>query len=114
MKIFDNQSLQVNNHSPYGSCLLGSVNLTKFVEAPSPIKLDLIGRSTAKWWESSTRMLDNVVEINGLPFTNKGMKLKLSAGWNGYPRIGLYPTMLRMKYGSGSIRAFEQVNRNGH
>jgi ribonucleoside-diphosphate reductase alpha chain len=52
---------------PYGSCLLGSVNLTKFVLDPFS--------DTARFdWDEYrrvvcvfTRMLDNVVEINGLP-----------------------------------------------
>ena len=52
---------------PYGACLLGSVNLTRFVREP------FTRRANFDWDEFNavvaifTRMLDNVVEINGLP-----------------------------------------------
>src|SRR6187551_3215132 len=52
---------------PYGACLLGSVNLTKFVKKP------FTDEAYFDWAEYRdvvaifTRMLDNVVEINGLP-----------------------------------------------
>ena len=56
---------------PYGSCLLGSVNLTRFVKRPV--------QATARfdWGEYRevvrvfTRMLDNVVEVNGLPLAQQ-------------------------------------------
>ena len=53
---------------PYGSCLLGSVNLTRFVLAPVHRRGGAsTGTSTARSCKVFTRMLDNVVEINGLP-----------------------------------------------
>ena len=52
--------------APYGSCLLGSLNLTKFVVDPfTRCAFDFEEfRAVVKVF---TRMLDNVVEINGLP-----------------------------------------------
>ena len=51
----------------YGACLLGSINLTKFV-------LDPFAEDARFDWDEFrevvrvfTRMLDNVVEVNGLP-----------------------------------------------
>ncbi|HKT31390.1 MAG TPA: LAGLIDADG family homing endonuclease, partial [Gammaproteobacteria bacterium] len=55
----------------YGSCLLGSVNLTQFVREP------FTGQAHFDWDEYRevvrvfTRMLDNVVEINGLPLARQ-------------------------------------------
>ncbi len=34
---------------PYGACLLGSVNLTRFVKNLSPTKPISTGKNTAKW-----------------------------------------------------------------
>ena len=53
---------------PYGSCLLGSVNLTRFVRRSVHRRTRAsTGTNTARWCKVFTRMLDNVVEINGLP-----------------------------------------------
>ena len=52
---------------PYGSCLLGSVNLTKFVKTPFTSEANFDWDEYAEVVKIFTRMLDNVVEINGLP-----------------------------------------------
>ena len=52
---------------PYGSCLLGSVNLTKFVVDPFTEDARFDWETYRKVVKVFTRMLDNVVEINGLP-----------------------------------------------
>jgi len=52
---------------PYGSCLLGSVNLTKFVRDPFTDKARFDWEAFREVVNVFTRMLDNVVEINGLP-----------------------------------------------
>jgi ribonucleoside-diphosphate reductase alpha chain len=52
---------------PYGSCLLGSINLTKFVRNPFTDKATFDWDEFRKVVAVFTRMLDNVVEINGLP-----------------------------------------------
>ena len=52
---------------PYGSCLLGSVNLTKFVRNPFTSSAEFDWEEFRKVVAIFTRMLDNVVEINGLP-----------------------------------------------
>ena len=57
---------------PYGSCLLGSINLTKFVEHP------FTDQSSFNWERFShvvavfSRMLDNVVDVHGLPLGRQG------------------------------------------
>ncbi|MFV0275627.1 MAG: ribonucleotide reductase N-terminal alpha domain-containing protein, partial [Parahaliea sp.] len=52
---------------PYGSCLLGSINLTRFVQHPFTEKASFDWTSFREITAVFTRMLDNVVEINGLP-----------------------------------------------
>src|SRR4051812_11647780 len=52
---------------PYGSCLLGSLNLTRFVVDPFTEDARFDWEEFRKVVKVFTRMLDNVVEINGLP-----------------------------------------------
>jgi ribonucleoside-diphosphate reductase alpha chain len=51
----------------YGSCLLGSVNLTRFVRRPFTEEASFDWDEYREVVRAFTRMLDNVVEINGLP-----------------------------------------------
>jgi ribonucleoside-diphosphate reductase alpha chain len=98
---------------PYGSCLLGSINLTKFVVDP------FTDRARFDWDEYRhvvrvfTRMLDNVVEINGLPLERQREEIhrKRRHGM-GFLGLGSTLTMLRMRYGaSESVRFTEDVAR---
>jgi ribonucleoside-diphosphate reductase alpha chain len=94
---------------PYGSCLLGSVNLTRFiVDAFKPgAKFDWERfREVVKVF---TRMLDNVVEINGLPLGPQRDEIyrKRRHGM-GFLGLGSTITMLGMKYGSKASVAFTQ------
>jgi ribonucleoside-diphosphate reductase alpha chain len=94
---------------PYGSCLLGSVNLTRFVREP-------FGENAHFDWEEYrevvavfTRMLDNVVEINGLPLEQQRKEIT-SKRRHGMGFLGLGSTMamLRMKYGEADSLAFTE------
>jgi len=98
---------------PYGSCLLGSVNLTRFVEKP------FTSEATFNWDEFKetvsifTRMLDNVVEINGLPLPQQQQEImnKRRHGM-GYLGLGSTLTMMGQKYGSDeSLKFTEEVTR---
>ena len=73
---------------PYGSCLLGSVNLTKFVDKPrSPTMPGSTGTASARSSRCFTRMLDNVVEINGLPLPQQRNENSAQApSWHGFSR----------------------------
>ena len=92
---------------PYGSCLLGSVNLTKFVQDPFTDKARFDWDEFRKVVKVFTRMLDNVVEINGLPLAlqRKEIIRKRRHGM-GFLGLGSTITMLRMKYGDDSSVAF--------
>jgi ribonucleoside-diphosphate reductase alpha chain len=94
---------------PYGSCLLGSINLTRFiVDAFKPgAKFDWDKfREVVKVF---TRILDNVVEINGLPLGPQRDEIyrKRRHGM-GFLGLGSTITMLGMKYGSKASVAFTQ------
>ncbi len=54
---------------PYGACLLGSINLTRFVREPFTPQARFDWDEYREVVRVFTRMLDNVVEINGLPLS---------------------------------------------
>jgi len=93
----------------YGSCLLGSVNLTKFVVDPFTDDARFDWESYRKVVKIFTRMLDNVVEINGLPLPQQRDEImrKRRHGM-GFLGLGSTITMLCMKYGSKKSVAFSQ------
>ncbi len=98
---------------PYGSCLLGSVNLTKFVRDPFTEQARFDWDEFRKVVNIFTRMLDNVVEINGLPLEGQRNEI-LSKRRHGMGFLGLGSTltMLRKRYGDPDSVAFtEQVSR---
>jgi ribonucleoside-diphosphate reductase alpha chain len=85
---------------PNGSCLLGSVNLTKFVEEPFTDYARFDWERYRDVVSVFTRMLDNVVEINGLPLEGQRDEItrKRRHGM-GFLGLGSTMTMLKMKYG---------------
>jgi len=98
---------------PYGACLLGSVNLTKFVRKPFTSESYFDWDGFSKVISVFTRFLDNVIEINGLPLQEQRDEIirKRRHGM-GYLGLGSTMTMLRMKYGSDeSLEFTEKVTK---
>ncbi|ELO1555818.1 adenosylcobalamin-dependent ribonucleoside-diphosphate reductase [Aeromonas hydrophila] len=98
---------------PYGACLLGSVNLTRFVRDPFTEQAAFDWSVFRKVVAIFTRMLDNVVEINQLPLAKQREEIisKRRHGM-GFLGLGSALTMLRIKYGSAAAVAFtEQVSQ---
>ena len=98
---------------PYGSCLLGSINLTRFVHNPFTEQAYFDWEEFDKTVSIFTRMLDNVVEINGLPLEGQRNEImsKRRHGM-GFLGLGSTVTMLRMKYGSkASVEFTERVSK---
>ena len=94
---------------PYGACLLGSVNLTRFVREP------FTPRAHFDWDEFNevvaifTRMLDNVVEINGLPIEAQvGEILRKRRHGMGFLGLGSALALLGMRYGSRDSVGFTE------
>jgi len=98
---------------PYGSCLLGSVNLTRFVIEPFTDRARFDWDDFRKAVKVFTRMLDNVVEINGLPLAGQRDEIvrKRRHGM-GFLGLGSTMTMLKMRYGNEkSIDFAEKISR---
>jgi ribonucleoside-diphosphate reductase alpha chain len=98
---------------PYGSCLLGSINLTQFVSASFTEDAEFDWNKFRELVAIFTRMLDNVVEINGLALPEQRAEIinKRRHGM-GFLGLGSTMTMLRIPYGSAASIAFtEQVSK---
>ncbi len=98
---------------PYGSCLLGSINLTRFVTQPFTNNACFDWDNYKKAIAIFTRMLDNVVEINGLPLEKQRDEIyrKRRHGM-GYLGLGSTLTMLGLKYGeTDSLTFTEEVTK---
>jgi ribonucleoside-diphosphate reductase alpha chain len=95
---------------PYGACLLGSVNLTTFVRDPFTDQARFDWEEYKEVVRVFTRMLDNVVEVNGLPLPQQRAEIarKRRHGM-GFLGLGSTLTMLRMKYGSAPSCEFTEA-----
>ena len=98
---------------PYGSCLLGSINLTRFVLDPFTDRARFDWETFREVVDVFTRMLDNVVEVNGLPLgPQRDEIMRKRRHGMGYLGLGSTLTMLRLKYGSqGSVEFTGRVTR---
>ncbi len=94
---------------PYGACLLGSVNLTKFVREPFTENAYFDWDAYREVVKIFTRMLDNVVDINGLPLEKQREEI-LSKRRHGMGFLGLGSalTMLRTPYGTTESLEFTE------
>ncbi|MBT3347129.1 MAG: adenosylcobalamin-dependent ribonucleoside-diphosphate reductase [Thiotrichales bacterium] len=98
---------------PYGACLLGSINLTRFVKNAFTEKAEFDWDNYRKVIATFTRMLDNVVEINGLPLGKQRDEIKSKRRHGmGYLGLGSTMTMLEMVYGDKeSLEFTEKVTK---
>lgn len=98
---------------PYGACLLGSVNLTRFVEQPFTSQARFNWEEYREVVKVFTRMLDNVVEINGLPLRRQRLEIERKRRHGmGFLGLGSTLTLLGMAYGSTeSLEFTERVSR---
>ncbi|MBB6189551.1 adenosylcobalamin-dependent ribonucleoside-diphosphate reductase [Rhodanobacter sp. MP7CTX1] len=98
---------------PYGSCLLGSINLTTFVRDPFGPKARFDWDEYREVVKVFTRMLDNVVEINGLPLPQQRHEIESKRRHGmGFLGLGSTLTMLKHRYGTADAVSFtEDVSR---
>ncbi len=73
---------------PYGACLLGSINLSRLVEAPFSPSASLNETRLAELTATSVRFLDNVIDISRYPLAEQEVEAKSKR------RIGLGVTGL--------------------
>ncbi|NOY75506.1 MAG: adenosylcobalamin-dependent ribonucleoside-diphosphate reductase [Kiritimatiellaeota bacterium] len=86
---------------PFGACLLGSLNLTKFVNNPfeenASVDYDLIDSVT----RTAVRLLDNVIDISGYPLPQQRdearRKRRMGVGITGLADMFIF---LGVRYGS--------------
>jgi ribonucleoside-diphosphate reductase alpha chain len=97
----------------YGACLLGSINLTKLVRKPFTDKACFDWETYREVVRVFTRMLDNVVEIHGLPLEQQSREIESKRRHGmGYLGLGSALTMLGMRYGSAeSLEFTEKITR---
>ena len=98
---------------PYGACLLGSVNLTKFVENPLSPAAEFNWERYRKVVAVFSRMLDNVVEVSGLPLEEQRSELarKRRHGM-GFLGLGSTLALIGIRYGSEeSLEFTEKISR---
>ncbi|MFE1812314.1 adenosylcobalamin-dependent ribonucleoside-diphosphate reductase [Metapseudomonas otitidis] len=98
---------------PYGSCLLGSIDLTRFVDDPFTDQARFDWERFREVVKVFTRLLDNVVEINGLPLAQQREEItgKRRHGM-GFLGLGSALALLGMRYGSPESCVFtEEVAR---
>jgi ribonucleoside-diphosphate reductase alpha chain len=98
---------------PYGSCLLGSVNLTLFVDNAFTPEAKFNWNKYREVVSIFTRMLDNVVEINGLALEEQRNEIENKRRHGmGFLGLGSTLALLGIPYGSSASIAFtEQVSR---
>ena len=95
---------------PYGACLLGSINLTTFVREPFTDQARFDWEEYREVVRVFTRMLDNVVEVNGLPLEEQRREiLRKRRHGMGFLGLGSTLTLLKMKYGSAESCEFTEA-----
>ncbi|MBE9560711.1 MAG: ribonucleoside-diphosphate reductase, adenosylcobalamin-dependent, partial [Proteobacteria bacterium] len=97
----------------YGACLLGSINLTHLVKEPFTDKAYFDWDTYKEVVKVFTRMLDNVVEINGLPLEQQRNEIEAKRRHGmGYLGLGSALTMMGTRYGSEeSLEFTEKVTK---
>ena len=94
---------------PYGSCLLGSINLTHFVIDPFGVEARFDWDKYREVVRVFTRMLDNVVEINGLPLEQQRHEIESKRRHGmGFLGLGSTLTLLKLRYGSPEACVFTE------
>ncbi|MEO5341141.1 MAG: adenosylcobalamin-dependent ribonucleoside-diphosphate reductase [Magnetococcus sp. MYC-9] len=98
---------------PHGACLLGSINLTRFVKNAFTPQANFDWATFAEVVRVFTRMLDNVVEISGLPLPEQMEEILLKRRHGmGFLGLGSAMAMLNMCYGDAeSVLFAERVSR---
>ena len=97
----------------YGACLLGSLNLTRYVVDPFTDRARFDWESYRDTIATFTRMLDNVVELHGLPIEPQREEIRRKRRHGmGYLGLGSTLALLGIRYGGEESLAFtERVSR---
>lgn len=86
---------------PYGACLLGSINLTRFVTSPFTAEARLDLKAIGRVSRNAVRFLDNVIELSNFPLQRQQeeamAKRRMGIGLTGLADALI---MLGLRYGS--------------
>ncbi|MDQ6962131.1 MAG: adenosylcobalamin-dependent ribonucleoside-diphosphate reductase [Mariprofundaceae bacterium] len=94
---------------PYGACLLGSINLTKCVKKAFSNEAYFDWDQFREIVTVFTRMLDNVIEINGLPLPEQREEIERKRRHGmGFLGLGSALSMLQLRYGEKESLAFAE------
>lgn len=94
---------------PHGACLLGSINLTRFINNPFSAQASFDWERYRQVIKIFTRMMDNVVEIHGLPLPEQGEEIERKRRHGmGFLGLGSAIVMLGMTYGDKNSVAFTE------
>lgn len=94
---------------PNGSCLLGSIDLTKFVDRPFTDEASFDYSKFATVIDVFTRMLDNVVEFNNLPLEAQREEiLRKRRHGMGFFGLGSSLVMMGIRYDSKTALEFAE------
>jgi ribonucleoside-diphosphate reductase alpha chain len=96
---------------PYGACLLGSLNLTKFVKAPFTQKASIDFSELEKVTKVAVRLLDNVIDMSKYPLVQQKKeaqnKRRMGIGLTGLADAFIF---LGVRYGSPeSVQIAEKI-----
>jgi ribonucleoside-diphosphate reductase alpha chain len=91
---------------PYGACLLGSLNLTKFVKDSFTEKAEIDYDTMTAVTGIAVRLLDNVIDISGYPLDQQKQEAK-SKRRMGIGITGLADMLIFMGVRYGSARSLE-------
>ena len=94
---------------PYGACLLGSLNLTRFVKEPFSNRASFDFGALEKCTRLAVRFLDNVIELSNFPLPQQAEEARKKRRM-GIGLTGLADTLvfLGMRYGSPESLAFAE------
>lgn len=96
---------------PYGACLLGSVNLTRFVKRPFTNKAEIDFEGLKETVGIAVRLLDNVIDQSNYPLEKQRheamAKRRMGIGITGLANMFVF---MQVKYGSEtSVKLAEKV-----
>ena len=91
---------------PYGACLLGSINLTRFVTDPFGDDPRFDGETFDATVEAAVRMMDNVVDVSRFPLEEQRQEAKAKRRI-GLGITGLADALIMMKAAYGGERSLE-------
>jgi len=96
---------------PFGACLLGSLNLTRFVNHPFTEKATVDFKELAKVTKVAVRLLDNIIDLSNYPLDQQRKeaeaKRRMGLGITGLADLFIF---MQVKYGSNeSVNLAEKI-----